>query len=330
MADYSGLMTGMAGGWPVAGFDARADIRGDVRSGVRPDIRPDIRGAIARAAGRTGVDFSYLMAQARIESGLDPKARSATSSASGLFQFTNGTWRNTLARHQDLLGVGLGANLGTASPAALMALRENPEASALMASGLAADNRLALSATLGRAPDAAELYLAHFLGSEGAGRFLGALAQDGSQSAAQLLPKAAGANRAIFYDGQGGARTLAQVMGLIRGKMDAALEAERDAESGADGGFDPLDYATMAAVSADAGTGFGGPLNGQVNGPFGAAFGGPLAQEFAAAQADTGQAAAGTRSMADTLASAFGGLGVGGAAPAAVVSAYRSFAALGL
>ncbi len=59
-----------------------------------------------RRIERTGVDFSYLLAQARIESGLDPSAQARTSSASGLFQFIDQTWLSTLDRHGEALGYG--------------------------------------------------------------------------------------------------------------------------------------------------------------------------------------------------------------------------------
>ena len=129
-----------------------------------------VRAAIARASGATGVDFRYLLAEARLESGLDPKARAGTSSATGLYQFTDATWRSALGKY--------GAALGLPGGAAGMALRTDPEASALLAGRLAGENNAALSATLGRTPDAAELYLAHFLGADGAGKFLTALASD--------------------------------------------------------------------------------------------------------------------------------------------------------
>ena len=45
-----------------------------------------------------------------------------------------------------------------------MALRFDPAASARMAAELANDNRAELETALGRTPDSAELYLAHFLG----------------------------------------------------------------------------------------------------------------------------------------------------------------------
>ncbi|MFX4493738.1 hypothetical protein ABTA45_19790, partial [Acinetobacter baumannii] len=81
-----------------------------------------------------------------------------------------------------------------------MALRHDPQASALMAAELAGDNQMALSAALGRTPDNAELYLAHVLGAQGATQFLSALAVDPGRSAAGVVPAAAASNRAIFFD----------------------------------------------------------------------------------------------------------------------------------
>lgn len=41
-------------------------------------VRDRIGGAIQRASARTGVDFSYLLNQAKIESGFNPLARART------------------------------------------------------------------------------------------------------------------------------------------------------------------------------------------------------------------------------------------------------------
>ena len=46
-----------------------------------------VTSAIQRAAQRTGIDFDYLLGQAKLESGLNATARAGTSSASGLYQF---------------------------------------------------------------------------------------------------------------------------------------------------------------------------------------------------------------------------------------------------
>lgn len=191
----------------------------------------DPRGAIARAAQRTGVDFDYLLAQAKLESSVDPGAQAGTSSAAGLFQFTKGTWLQTLDRHGEAHGLGWagqeiegGRLRDPAMRAQVMGLRFDADASALMAAELANDNRVALSAHLGREPDAAELYLAHFLGIGGASRFLSALASDPGQNAADLLPQAAAANRRIFYDASGSARSVGGMMDLMRSKVAGAME----------------------------------------------------------------------------------------------------------
>jgi uncharacterized protein with LGFP repeats len=46
-----------------------------------------VTGAIRNAANQTGTSFSYLLATAKIESGLDPNVTMKSSSAAGLFQF---------------------------------------------------------------------------------------------------------------------------------------------------------------------------------------------------------------------------------------------------
>jgi len=196
--------------------------------------RSDVRAAIARASAATGVDFNYLLAQAKIESGLRPTARAATSSAAGLYQFTAGTWLDMLdqygARHglqwaEDAIDRRGGrAVIGDPTMRAhVMSLRFDPDAAALMAAELARDNAGELRGVLGREPDAAELYLAHFLGAGGASSFLAALQNDPGQSAALRFPQAATANRPIFYDNDR-PRSVGDVMELMRGKVFSAME----------------------------------------------------------------------------------------------------------
>ncbi|WP_231739363.1 lytic transglycosylase domain-containing protein [Novosphingobium sp. FSW06-99] len=274
--------------------------------GVTAPVAPQmpVQTAIARAAAATGVDFTYLLAQARLESGLDPQARARTSSARGLYQFTGSTWLSTLDRHGADLGLAGASAHDPATRAQLLALRQDPQASALMAGELANDNRTALNAVLGRDPDNAELYLAHFLGPDAAGRFLSALSNDPDQSAAALVPKAAAANRAIFFAGAS-PRSVGQVMDLLRNRLDAA--SAEGFGTATPGVMPPM--ATLAA----------GPVAATPTG-------GPIAREFAAA-ADAMPAPA-QASMADTLMSAFG-QGEGGVT-ANVRQAYGRIRALGL
>lgn len=282
------------------------------------------RAAIARASQATGVDFQYLLAQAKLESSLDPSARAATSSAAGLYQFTQGTWLETLDRHganhgmswvSDMIQGGRIADPGMR--AHVMGLRYDADASAIMAAELASDNKAELTGILGREPDATELYLAHFLGIAGAGQFLSALATDPSQSAAAILPKAAAANRGIFYAG-GAPRSVGGVMDLMRGKVASAME-------GGDAGV----WANAAPASGWE------ALARETTPPAAPAWQppmGPIAREFHSGTIPATPAApvpqVATRSMAETLRGTFGATAE--AAPAHVREAYGKLARFNL
>jgi len=190
-----------------------------------------VRGAISRAAQRVGVDFSYLFNQARSESGLNPNAQAQSSSAGGLFQFIDQSWLGAVKTYGAKHGLGWAAQAITrrsdgrwkvdgAVRDQVMALKTHPEASALMAAEFASDNAQGLQSSLGRAPRPADLYFAHFLGLEGATKFLKAADARPDASAAAIFPREARANRTIFYDGGGNARSLSQVYALMAKKID--------------------------------------------------------------------------------------------------------------
>jgi Transglycosylase SLT domain len=200
---------------------------------IGPSIRDNrIKGAIAQAAAQTGVDFSYLYNQAKVESGLNPAAHAKTSSATGLYQFTRQTWIATLKQHGAEHGLGWAADaitkgsdgrFGISDPAlreTILDLREQPEAASSMAAEFASDNSQVLEQRLNREVEPADLYLAHFLGAGGATQFLKAHASDPSAAAAKILPAAAAANRSIFYAPDGSARSLAEIRSRFADKFD--------------------------------------------------------------------------------------------------------------
>jgi hypothetical protein len=186
-------------------------------------LRNRVSSAIQLASARTGVDFSYLFAQARIESGLNPNARARTSSATGLFQFIEQTWLGTVKQHGADHGLGWAAQAirrgpdgryRVADPAmrrAILDLRRQPEAAAAMAGAFASDNRNYLENRLGRSAEPVDLYLAHFLGPAGAAGFLRAFDANPNRAAASVVPAAARANRWVFYNRDGSPRSLAQI-----------------------------------------------------------------------------------------------------------------------
>ncbi len=175
----------------------------DIAAGAAPRVL----GAIEKASARTGVDFAYLINQAKAESNFDPSVKAKTSSATGLFQFIKSTWLDVVEKH----GVKHGIDPNQ-SQSRLLNLRKDPEIASVMAAEFAKDNEAVLDANWGGEVGQTELYFAHFLGSGGASKFLRAHDHNPNGQAARLFPAAAKANRGVFYDrGTGQAKSLAEV-----------------------------------------------------------------------------------------------------------------------
>jgi hypothetical protein len=191
---------------------------------VGQSIDPAVLHGIRQASQATHVDFGYLMAQAAQESGFNSDAKASSSSATGLFQFIDSTWLDMVRQHGAQHGLGdLAQQITTdasgrpavADPAErekILALRTDPTVSAALAAEFAKSNKAEVERAIGRPAHSADLYLAHFLGAGGASELLKAVQTDGATPAAQLLPEAAAANHAVFYDAQSGApRTVSEI-----------------------------------------------------------------------------------------------------------------------
>jgi hypothetical protein len=161
----------------------------------------NVMAALRSASSATGVDFGYLVKTAQRESNFDPAAKASTSSATGLFQFTNATWLDTVDRYGARHGIdttGMGRDQ-------ILALRNNPETSARMGAELTAENARIIEAKIGRPATPGELYAAHFLGASDAAKLIEAARGNGSASASDLFPRAAAANVNVFTDRNGAA-----------------------------------------------------------------------------------------------------------------------------
>ncbi len=203
----------------------------NIREGFGNAVTGTVGAAIQQAAARTGVDFGYLLGQAKIESGLNPNARARTSSDTGLFQFIDQTWLGTVKEHGAKHGLGWassaiqrGANgrYFVADPgmrSAILDMRRDPQAASSMAAEFAADNQAYLENRLGRPMQSVDLYLAHFLGAGGAAKFLKAHDANPDAAAASSLPAAARANRWVFYNKDGSARSFAEIRERFAAKL---------------------------------------------------------------------------------------------------------------
>lgn len=178
--------------------------------------------ALRNAAARTGSDFGYLLGTAMRESSLDADAKASTSSATGLFQFTDQTWLATVKAHGAEYGLGRYADMihanggrytvdSAAAKQEILALRKDAQTAAFMAGEAAQDIRQSLEGSLCRPVTCGELYAAHFLGEAGARKLIALSEGNPAASAADAFPQAARANHRAFYHADGTPKSAREV-----------------------------------------------------------------------------------------------------------------------
>lgn len=145
----------------------------------------------------------------QIESNGNPNIRAATSSALGLGQFLNATWLGTVKQHRPDVFSGR-------SNAQVLAMRTEPTFAIEMLARFTEDNMN----IVGRNCAPGDLYLAHFLGAGMAQRFFRAQANTNAVTLAG--EQAAKANKTIFYETDGRAKTTGQIRAWAAAKMAKA------------------------------------------------------------------------------------------------------------
>lgn len=253
---------------------------------------------LRRASAQTGVDFQYLLQTAERESSLNPNLKAKTSSATGLFQFIEQTWLSTIKSDGGRFGLTKQAQQIEQTPQgqffvrdnaqrqAILDLRKDPDISAKLAGALTQRNADNLSRAIGREPTGGELYIAHFLGAKGAIDLVNAKERQPDQSAAQLFPEAANANKAIFFEHNGEERSVAAVHALLTNRHEnagpqrlASPDPERTLVSHSQKNDIPSRYLLSGAQAAFLAGHFSGgviafsPQDASGNGSFGAVFG---------------------------------------------------------
>src|SRR5947208_1684663 len=230
-------------------------------AGVEPS-RVRIAGAIKQAAGSTGTSFEYLLATAKMESNFNPAAGASTAWAQGLYQFIDQTWLGTVKEAGAQLGYGKYADAISKSPSgsysvrdpaarsAIMKLRDDPDAASSMAAVLTQSNSFRLTGKIGRRPTDGELYMAHFMGVGGAARLISNAEDNPNASAARLFPNAAAANRSIFFDHSGRARSVSEVYSVLTSRYAAAASSQATRTAMASVGDIPAGMAFASAAAA--------------------------------------------------------------------------------
>src|SRR6202166_750609 len=228
-------------------------------AGVDPS-RVRIAGAIKQAASTTGANFEYMLATANMESDFNPTAGASTSSAHGLYQFIDQTWLGTVKEAGAQLGYGQYADAISKSSsgsysvsdptarAAIMKLRDDPVVSSAMAGILTQSNSFNLTGKIGRRPTDAELYMAHFMGVGGAAKLISNAEDNPQASAARMFPNAAAANRSIFYDRSGSARSVSDVYSVLNSRYAGAANSKDTRTAFAAVGGDPQNGVALASA----------------------------------------------------------------------------------
>lgn len=231
-------------------------------TGPLDTVRAKVAGAIKQAADNVGASFEYLLSTAKMESDFNPTAGASTSSARGLYQFIDQTWLATVKEAGGQLGYGQYADAITKSSSgeyvvsdsstrqAIMKLRDDPKAASAMAAALTQSNSFQLTGQIGRRPTDSELYMAHFMGVGGAAKLITSAENNPQASAARLFPNAAAANRSIFYDRQGQARSVSEVYSVLNSRYSGAANSSSTRSALAMYGG-----ATNVAVASAAGSG---------------------------------------------------------------------------
>lgn len=188
-----------------------------------------IKSTINEAAQAAGVDPSLMQSFAAVESGMNPNAKAGTSSASGLFQFTDKTWRSVVSKYGSKYGID-----PNTSPT-------DAKANSLMAAEYMKENVKAISKNRPN-PSAGDVYAAHFLGASGANKLFGS---DPNALAADVLPKSAKSNRPMFFKSDGSPRTVAELQDHLKNKLQVA-----SAQHGVSGGTALAGGQTPSIVAA--------------------------------------------------------------------------------
>ncbi|RWN62308.1 transglycosylase SLT domain-containing protein [Mesorhizobium sp.] len=208
-------------------------------------VSQHIASEILRAAKDTQFPADTLFAIAEKESSFDINNRPSKGSALGLMQFLDQTWLEAVKKYGAEFGLGDEAELIRTRPEGkreyhfvedkaeeqrILEFRRDPYLSAALAAKnlLAAKQRI--EARLEKAMDERDLYLPHFLGTNGAAALLSNANEKPNATASTIFPNAARFNIAIFK-AEGKQLTVGQFHQRLRSFLEARIGKYSDVET---------------------------------------------------------------------------------------------------
>ena len=172
-----------------------------------------VKDVIARGSADSGESEDTLIRFAGVESTYNTRAKAGKSSASGLFQFTDATWAETVRDFGKQYGITL-ANANVL----------DPYQNTVMAAEFMKANRRTVETELQRKSNEVDLYAMHMLGGGkfgGGMRMLRAYENDPNAEARGYASKSAmKANKEVFWDeNKGRWRTVAELMQWYKNRL---------------------------------------------------------------------------------------------------------------
>ena len=150
-----------------------------------------IKKKIEAASKKYGESQKLLTNIANAESALGTNNKNPNSTATGVYQFTQGTWGDMVKKYGKETGI-TDKDIN------------DPDANIAMGALFIKDNKESVKKVLGRNPSQEEVYMAHFLGNEGVKKLF---KNYGEKNAVTLFPEQAKVNKDRFYDENGKPRT---------------------------------------------------------------------------------------------------------------------------
>lgn len=193
--------SGGLGGAPAANQSLYASL-------PQAETKDDAKALVQQTAQSMGIDPKLAMTTVAMESGFRGDAKAGTSSATGLYQFTKGTWSDMMKKHAKDYGI----------PADTSA--DDKRANAIMGVKYLEEN-LSKAKSSGLPEDITSAYMMHFMGPQGGRKALGL--QDNAIMA-DVFPSQASANKTMFYNEDGSPRSKAQFLEHVNNKINKAAK----------------------------------------------------------------------------------------------------------
>ncbi len=173
----------------------------------------EVKDTISKVSMMSGVDVKTLTVMAAIESSFRKHVSSTQSSAIGLYQFTDRTWRVTLNSYHKKYGLSNHAK------------RTDAYANTAMAAEYIKENIKAMDRYMWRAPDIYEIYMAHLLSPY---RVAQLNKMQWNTDVAERFASLAKYNVNLFYNRDGSGKNVIQFKHTIKLKVDRAMDIYGD------------------------------------------------------------------------------------------------------